>query len=589
MGIVGEDISRVRDATDLVQIASEHLTLRKVGRQWQGLCPFHAEKTPSFYVNAELGVYFCHGCQASGDAITFVRQVMHLDFVDAVEWLAGKTGISLRYDDAATGRDRQRKQLLTDAMEQAVEWYNQRLLTARDAGAARGYLRSRGYDRETVERFRLGWAPDEWDSLARALALPDEVLRDSGLGFVNRRQRQQDFFRARLMFPIFDTSGRPVAFGGRILPGAEGPKYKNSQDSAIYAKSRTLYGLNWAKDGIAQADEVIVCEGYTDVIAFFRAGLPRAVATCGTALADEHFRLLKNFARRIVLAYDADTAGQAAAERFYAWEQQYEVDVAVAALPSGSDPGDLGQKDPEALVRSVEEARPFLAFRVDRALAGGNLKSAEGRARAADAALAMVSEHPNDLVRDSYVMQVADRCQLEPEILRDRLRQRAWRRGGQAQPEAEYAASERRGAHLRRDDSPEVEALRLAVHCPEAVADRLEDVLFADEVHLAAFRALASSMTLPEAIEAAGPEAGALLQRLAVEETEADPDDVISMLARRGAQRSVARLEAEVRSSGAIEEWETIRWLKLAINELPDPGAARQLVAWLAQSVQEGE
>jgi DNA primase len=586
VGIVDEDIARVRAAADLVQVASEHLTLKKVGSRWQGLCPFHAEKTPSFSINNEAGLYHCFGCQASGDTITFVRQVLHLDFVEAVEWLAAKFGVSIHYDDAATTRVRARKQVLLDAMERAVDWYHERLLTAADAGTARGYLRSRGYDRETVERFRLGWAPDEWDALARAMSLPDEVLRDSGLGFVNRRQRQQDFFRARVMFPIFDTGGHPVAFGGRIMPGGEGPKYKNSQDSAIYAKSRTLYGLNWAKEGIAQVDEVIVCEGYTDVIAFFRAGVPRAVATCGTALADQHFRLLKNFARRIILAYDADTAGQAAAERFYAWEQQYEVDVAVAALPSGSDPGDLGQKDPDALRGAVEGAKPFLAFRVERALTTGNLRSAEGRARAADAALVMVAEHPNDLVRDSYVMQVADRCQLEPDMLRERLHKRAWR-----QPEKARDRDAERPAFVRarRDDGPEVEALRLAVHAPEVVADRLEEVLFIDEIHLAAFRSLAASLTLLEAIEAAGPEAGALLQRLAVEESESDPDDVLAMLARRGAQRAVARLESEVRSTGVIERWETIRWLKLRIDELPAPDATKQLVAWLAQSVQEGE
>src|SRR3712207_4351109 len=179
MGIVDEDIARVREQTDLVAVASEHVALKRAGRQWQGLCPFHAEKTPSFYVNAELGVYHCWGCQAGGDAITFVREVEHLDFVEAVERLAGKAGIQLRYDQAAEGKDRQRRSRLIEAMERAVDWYHERLLSAPDASAARGYLRSRGYDGDTVRQFKLGWAPDEWHALSSALRLPDDVLVDT--------------------------------------------------------------------------------------------------------------------------------------------------------------------------------------------------------------------------------------------------------------------------------------------------------------------------------------------------------------------------------------------------------------------------
>ncbi|HEX9968507.1 MAG TPA: CHC2 zinc finger domain-containing protein, partial [Acidimicrobiales bacterium] len=241
MGIVGEDVARVRAATDFVHVASEHIALRRVGRRYVGLCPFHAEKSPSFSVNAEEGLYYCFGCQAKGDVITFVREVEHLDFAEAVERLAARAGIQLRYDDAAEGKDRQRRSRLIEAMEKAVDWYHERLLSSPDAAAARGYLRSRGYDGETVRAFRIGWAPDEWHALASALKLPDDVLQDTGLGFLNRYHRQTDAFRGRVMFPIFDASGKPVAFGGRILPGGEGPKYKNSPETPIYSKSRTLY------------------------------------------------------------------------------------------------------------------------------------------------------------------------------------------------------------------------------------------------------------------------------------------------------------------------------------------------------------
>ncbi len=410
MAIPDEEVAQVRAATDIVALIGEHSALKRQGRRWVGLCPFHAEKTPSFSVNAEEGFYYCFGCQASGDAISFVRAVEHVDFVDAVRFLADRGGVTLHEDTG--GPDRKRRTELLAAMERAVDWYHQRLLAASDAGPARDYLRSRGYDGGVVRRFRLGWAPDDWDALSRQLGLSERVLTDSGLGFVNRRGRHQDAFRARVIFPICDPSGRPVALGGRILPGRPAggpggdrspePKYKNSQETAIYSKRRTLYALNWAKHDVVATGEVVVCEGYTDVIGFFQAGVPRAVATCGTALAEEHFTLLRNFGRRIVLAYDADSAGQAAVSRVYEWERRHEVDVAVAALPPGTDPGDLARTDPDALGRAVKEARPFLQFRVDRVWENADLTTAEGRAHAADAALRAVAEHPDDLVRDQY-------------------------------------------------------------------------------------------------------------------------------------------------------------------------------------------
>jgi DNA primase len=584
VGIVDEDVAKVKAATDFVQIASEHIALRKSGRRWQGLCPFHAEKTPSFSINAEEGLYYCFGCQASGDIIKFVREVDHLDFVEAVERLAARAGIQLRYDDAAEGKDRTRRTRLIEAMEKAVDWYHDRLLSSADAAAARGYLRSRGYDGDVVRRFKIGWAPDDWDALCKALRLPEDVLKDTGLGFMNRRGRQQDSFRARIMFPIFDPSGKPVAFGGRILPGADGPKYKNSPETPIYSKSRTLYALNWAKDDVVRAGEVVVCEGYTDVIGFFGADVPRAVATCGTALAEEHFRTLKNFARRIVLAYDADAAGQAAAERFYEWERRYEVDVAVAALPPGQDPGDVARTDPPALQKAVAEAKPFLAFRVERVLGKAALGAPEGRARAAEAAMAVVAEHPNELVRDQYLMQVADRCRIDPDRLREFL--------DPTRKRARPAPSGPSTPRPRRSDTPEIEALRLAIHRPEAVADVLVELLFEDDLHRSAFVALASSSTLAEAIERADAAAAELLHRLAVEDTDAEADDVVALLVSAAAQRVLRQLEADARAAPELSPKLSpiTGWLKLTIEQTREPltrvEASKGLVAWLVENSQ---
>ena len=426
MGIHDEDVARVREATDIVAVIGEYVQLKRVGRRWQGLCPFHAEKTPSFSVNAEMGVYHCFGCKASGDAITFLREVEHADFVEAVERLAGRSGITLRYTSLGEGADRQRRGKLTEALEQAVEWYHQRLLTSADAGLARRYLRERGYDGDVVRQYKLGWAPDDWDALAVDLGVGDrggmsrEVFSDAGLGFRNKAKRMQDSFRARLMFPIFDSRGKPVGFGGRVLPGGEGPKYKNSVDNAVYRKSRVLYGLNWAKQDIVNAGEVIICEGYTDVIGFTQVGISRAVATCGTAATDEHIQTLRRYANRIVLAFDPDTAGSDAAERFLQWEG--EIEVRVAVFPAGSDPGELAKTDPERLAAAVGEAMAFPRFRYERVLTQADLDSIRGRSVAARRATEAVALIKEPLVRDPYLLEIATRCRQDDPNALDRLR-----------------------------------------------------------------------------------------------------------------------------------------------------------------------
>jgi DNA primase len=583
VGIRDEDVTAVRDAADLVAIVGQYTQLKRVGRSHTGLCPFHSEKSPSFSVNGEKGFFYCFGCQAKGDVITFVRDIEHLDFVGAVEWLAGKTGITLRYTDENESENRKRRARLTDAVSHAVDWYHDRLMTGADGGAARSYLRSRGFTKDMVERYRLGWAPDDWDQLAKALKLPDDILRDAGLGFVNRRGRQQDAFRARVLFPIFDVGGEPVAFGGRVLPGAEGAKYINSHESPIYAKSRVLYGLNWAKADIVAADEVVVCEGYTDVIAFAEAGVPRAVATCGTALTESHVQVLRKFARRVVLAFDADSAGQAAAERFYEWEQRFEIDVAVAALPSGIDPGELGRKDPDALRATVAEARPFLGFRLDRVLDAADLSRPEGRARAAEAALDVVGQHPSPLVRDQYLMTVADRCRIDVDQLRDELR-RPRRPRDAARPQRQQQPP----TPVRFRDTPAIEALRVLVHRPDEIVELLDEALFDDDAQVAALRAIVQSDDVRQAIDGADPATADLLQRIVVQESEADAFDVATRLVEEATRRAIAELDSEIRlADDPLVYAPTHRWLKERLMELRDEHVERsafdQLLAWHRQ------
>jgi DNA primase len=602
VGVVDEDIAAVKAATDLVGVVGQYTQGKQVGRRWVGLCPFHAEKSPSFSVNREDGLFYCFGCQKSGDSITFVREIEHLDFVGAVEWLAARTGVTVRYTSDDEGASRQRRKRLHDAMGRAVDWYHDRLLTGPDAGAARGYLRSRGYDGDTVRRYRLGWAPAGWDELVRALKLPDDVLVATGLGFKNRSGRSTDAFRGRLLFPIFDPEGHPVALGGRVLPGGEGPKYKNSPETELYSKSRILYGLNWHKGeivGHGAAGEVIVCEGYTDVIGFARADIGRAVATCGTALTEDHVKLLARFAKRIVLAFDADAAGQGAADRFAAWEQRYDLEVCVADLPAGLDPGDLAQKDPDRLRGAVERlaewrpgavgAKPYLAFRLDRVLAAADLASVEGRARAATAGVDVLRGHPNELVRDAYLMKLADFCRVEVTQLRSQLAQRARTRV----PAAGFqeAPSRRRPGDGQRHPA-ELEALVLLVQQRDDMLPWLSDELFVDDRHLAVFWALAAEPDVAAALgllQEADPGAAEILAAVAVAESEAEPADVGARLLELAGHRRLGELQAEARvAADPLTLAEPTARLRLALQSLRDPAAAATAAAEVLEAIRTG-
>ncbi len=620
----------VRQATDLVALVGEYTSLKRVGRRFVGLCPFHSEKSGSFSVNAEAGLYYCFGCQASGDSITFLRAIEGCSFVEAVERLGARAGIAVRNE--ASGRDREardRRDALYEAMERAVAYYHERLLSGPDAARARQYLRSRGLDGEIVRRFRLGWAPEGGNHLVRNVKAPTAALTGAGL-VVQGNYGPRDAFRGRVVFPIFQPDGKAVALGARLVPGigdGSGPKYRNSPETPIYQKRSTLYALNLARQAVVQTGEVIVCEGYTDVIGFFRVGLPRAVATCGTALTEDHFKLLARFGRRIVLAFDADGAGQSAAARFYEWERRHEIEVRVADLPAGRDPGDLASEDPEALRAAVEGAKTYLEFRLARVLGGEDLRHPETRAKAAEAAIAVIAEHPHELVRDQYLMQVADRTRIDVETLRPRLaaavagqstrgRARVEEPPARDEPPEEAdgegdgppvnrrsAASRRRpsaGERARRD------ALALAIHEPAALAGRIDASLFPDPVHLDAFTSLASSTSLHEAIERSSDEVGRLLVELANSEPPASADQVVVALVRAATLEALTELQADARSAQAegdeprlMATAPVISWLKSELELFGEVGAgerpprtvtdaADRLVAWLTARQGEG-
>jgi DNA primase len=596
MGIVDDDIARVRDQTDLVALVGERVALKRVGQRFQGLCPFHQEKTPSFGVNPQMQLYHCFGCNKSGDAITWMREIEGLDFVDAVEELAKRAGITLRYDDRSRNRDRSRRERLVEAVAAAGAYYHKLLLEAPEGGTARKYLRGRGFDGDAARRFVLGWAPDDWDALSKHLQrekFSRDDLTEAGLAFVNKANRLQDQFRARLIFPIYDARGDAVGFGGRSL-GDQGPKYKNSPETPIYQKSRLLYGLNWAKAEIVARGEVIICEGYTDVMAYALSGSPNAVATCGTALADEHAKMLKNLARRVVLAYDADAAGQGAAERWYRWEQELDLEVRVADLPVGKDPGDLWRDDKEQLPKSVEQAEPFLQFRIDRVLAAADLESNEGRARAAGRAAAIVAEHPNDLVRDQYAVQLADRLDLAADGVRAQIARGGTPADTPPQPrrteEPPPPDPDDYGARPPVQVSPrEADVLLWAIHEPKLVADWLDESLFLDPTARAAYHLLVERDDVREAIDAAeGPERQ-LLERLVVEEPreDAEPETqgarLIAYTVEPVAKRLLVRmLRDDDEDAGAVKAQLDVLAHAREVGEWDDAQtAAKQLVGWI--------
>ena len=590
MGILDEDVARVRESADIVAIASEHIALKRVGRRYTGLCPFHGEKSPSFSINPELGLYYCFGCGAKGDAISFIREVEHLDFVEAVERLAARSGITLRYDDAKVGKDRERKDRLVAATDAAVAFYNQLLLEAPEAGIARKYLRSRGFDGDAARRFQLGFAPDTFDALSNHLQKAGhkrDDLVEAGLAFVNRANKLQDAFRNRLMFPIFDQKGSAVGFGGRTLTG-DGPKYKNSPETPIYRKHRILYGLNWAKAEVVAQGQVVVCEGYTDVMAFALGGVPVAVATCGTALTDEHVGLLKNLARKVVLAYDTDAAGQGAAEKWYEWEQKYEIQLSVAALPPGGDPAEAWQENPDALKEAVANARPFLEFKLRRELGKHDLTSPEGRARAAEAVVPILRQHPSELVREGYIATVAGELGFDHAWFKQAI---ASARPAAPRPQAPPSDERSDIIEIPRIDRRELEALRVAVHEPELVAHALDAPLFNDPVALRAYTALATAETFHAALETVDPVTRAVMERLAVEEPDLGDEpkvyvaELLTNLVESAGSRRVRELAAvgdEAASVGKQHVDALVR-ARDATDWDSAEELAQQLLAWLIE------
>lgn len=436
-----EDVEAVRERADLVGLVQGYLTLKKAGHDsYVGLCPFHTEKTPSFHVSPSKGLYHCFGCGAGGDATRFLMSIEGLTFREAVERLAQATGITLRYegDTPAERRAASRRHALYRANAEAAALYHRTLLEAREGAEARAYLATRGIDGDAVRRFQVGYAPAYPDFLLRRLSrtFSPEVLVEAGLAVKDPSGAVRDRFRGRVTFPVHDLSGRAVGFGARTLPSREGdgPKYLNSPDTPVYRKGDLMYHLHQAKGALTRSGRAFVVEGYTDVIALVQAGVEEAVATCGTALSEGHFRLLSRFAGRAILAFDSDEAGARAAERAFAFHEDYPVQPVVLILPEGLDPADFVRtRGGEAFLELAEGALPLVRYMIDRAVQRFDLSTEEGRALAVDAAVPVVVGLKDPVRQREYAHYLAERVGVSEEAVLLRL-ERSMRGPGPGPP-----------------------------------------------------------------------------------------------------------------------------------------------------------
>jgi DNA primase len=443
MGRISEDkIQEIRDRSDIVEVVSGYLPLKRSGVNHQGLCPFHQEKTPSFNVNSARQIFHCFGCGVGGNVFSFLMRMDGLSFPDAVRQLGEKVGIEVEEEaiSPAEVRRREARERLLQINEAAGTFYQQILLEDEAGANGRRYLRQRGYESETVRAFQLGFALEGWETLATHLAekkFSSEDVRQAGLVRPGKQGRgDYDLFRQRLLFPIHDLQGRMVAFGGRVLDDSL-PKYINSPETDVYHKGQTLYGLYQARDAMRHNGEALVVEGYFDVLALHRAGFAGAVATCGTALTADHARLLKRYADKILLVFDEDAAGRQAT--FRAMDALLPVGLAVnvVALPAGEDPDSLLKaRGEEGFRRCLDAARPVLEVFIEDQLRI-NGQSIEGLARAAEQVLERIRRLPGDLERNLYLKRLAALTNLDVELLQSKMR------GGQgAQPAARRPAAQ---------------------------------------------------------------------------------------------------------------------------------------------------
>jgi DNA primase len=437
MAEAGSFTERVKQQADIVRVVGEYVRLKKTGKDFSGLCPFHQEKTPSFTVSPLKQIFYCFGCGKGGDVFNFVMDMEKSAFPEAVRTVAEKCGIAIPRPRERSPEERQENQqrsALVEMHREAQTFFTKQISGTLEGKAARAYLEDRGLDNKAIDRFGIGYAPSAGDALLRVLKqkYPEKLLLESGL--ISRGEqggRLFDRFRRRITFPIANDSGKIVAFGARAL-GDDQPKYLNSPETPIYSKSNVLYHMDRAKEALRRSDFAVLVEGYMDAIAVARAGISNVVASCGTSLAEPQIKLLSRFTKRVIINYDPDNAGQLAAERSVALLLEQDFEVRVLALPPVGDK----KADPDLFIRErgveeytklLKDSPPYVDYLIARARKM-DLTTGEGKRRAVNFLLPYVQKIPNTILRSEWATRIAQQLHLDEPVLRAALSKAATQR-----------------------------------------------------------------------------------------------------------------------------------------------------------------
>jgi DNA primase len=562
---------RVRDAVDFVELVSARTELRRAGpARYEGLCPFHDERTPSFGIDPGQKVYHCFGCQASGDVFTFVQETEGVDFKGALELLAERYGVELQREaeDPREAEQRKKRERLLELLTRTTSYYERFLWESSEAAPAREYLAGRGLGEEILREFRVGYAPSAWDRVllaSRRGGFSVAELYATGLAQRSKQNGQPyDRFRSRIMFPLTDIRGRVLGFGARAMGEEQRPKYLNTSDNDVYHKGLHLYGADLARPHATRAGRVILCEGYTDVIALHQAGMRNAVGSMGTALTGEQLGELARMAQTVLLALDADSAGQEAMLRAAGLAAKRKLELRVVPLPAGTDPADLVQRDgSEAMAATVERSVAFERFRVERVLASGDHSSPEGRDRMLAELRPIFAQLPPSAMRMELIRIASGRLAVPDNLLEEQLVAGAARTAGSVAPRAAGAGPAAGPIARARDLSgrgdTERAFLALCIAAPEegaqALANLEVDAHFSSALlQRAAMRLREGDLRQPMADAGADgasleqdPELKGLLAELVVEagREHADP----SMLEVQRLQLELARVDRQIQQA----------------------------------------
>jgi DNA primase len=462
-----EKISEIRDRSSILEVVSDYVSLKKAGKNYKGLCPFHSEKTPSFMVNEEKQIFHCFGCGEGGDVFTFLMKVGHFSFPQVVEELAKRYGIKLppKEFSLAQKKEMAREELLFQINQIASEYFHDLLTRSKEGEEGRRYLSQRGISKEILEEHRLGYSLDRWDGLVQHLGekrLPLDMAGELGLILPKKKEGWYDAFRKRLLFPIFDLHHRVLGFGGRVIKEGQ-PKYLNSPESSIYHKGDVLYGLHVARRYASEKDCVIIAEGYFDLLTLHQYGIKHSVATLGTALTTQHIRALKRYTKNLVTVFDADQAGIQATLRSLPLFLEEEVMGKMIDLPKGEDPdGFLRKGKLEEFEKRAAEAVSLLDFFFERLMKTYDVKSIEGKVKIAEEGVALLGKIPDRIRRDFYTKALAERLDLQESFLYEMVR---------SSPKGRQKVEEDLKKRVAEKSFPKSEemVIRLMVHHPELI------------------------------------------------------------------------------------------------------------------------